>query len=1020
MTAVRRWLGVREGEGRLIGLVAAVFASVEAGRGFGEIGVDTLVIIRFGATSLPYLFILLGLASLVVALGYGAALGRLRRGPLLVGLLLGTAATLVLQRLALGIGQAAVPLLWVTTYAGGLLAVTMTWTVAGAAFDARQAKRLFPLCTSAAIVGSFLGTLAAGPVARLVGAESLVLLEAGLFAVAALLVDRIARPASGSRLALAPAGGSTRDELRAGLGYVAGSPLMRLVALAYVLFSVAAFSVSYPFLVAMSDAFPDEAALATALGLLSAATTAASFVVSLTIANRLLARFGVAAAAMTLPVVYVIGFAAWLVNFSVVTAAAFRFAQQVTQRGVSNAAWSALYNVVPGPRRAQVLAFIDGVPGQVGIVLSGVLLVVATRVLAPVQVFWLGLATGLALVVIVLAMRRRYADSLLRTLRSGLGEQILEGGRGLGDLAGNVRVVRDLTAALTATDPVVRRTAAELLGRVPAPDSIEALAGAVDDPDASVRLAALDSLARHGHGPVPAPEVIARIGGRLRDPEPAVRAAAIRAASALDPLTVGTSVEPLAADPSPAVRAALAVALVRCGEEDRPHLLLKALLESDAPEDRISGLNAVAAIGGHSPSPLLPALLHDPSDRVRAAAVDAAAAVAASGVDGAEWVDAVVRALGDDALAVRRTAVRALRNREEVTPAVLDRLAAGSPAVQLAALQALDGHGDAVRPQLLAWSSTQVSRATELRRQHAAVASAAGNAGDGSVTFLASLLARRRADIEERLLEALAVLGARDARGLIRRCLRSDDPDVRAQAVEALDTIGDRSLASGLVGLLEAAPDARAGRHDDTIRELTGDPDPWIRALAWRARAETLAHDWAELTRRAADDPDPTVRRALEGVAEGGAVPMPETVTIGDEIDRMLVLRRVPLFEGLGPEDLQRVAATAVERFYAAGEALVREGDVGDEMLVILDGSVRIVRDESGAERFIRRYGPGDHIGELAVLRARPRAATVIAEDPGVRALEIAGAALTAILRERPEAAMAMLATLAERVGTTG
>ena len=61
-------------------------------------------------------------------------------------------------------------------------------------------------------------------------------------------------------------------------------------------------------------------------------------------------------------------------------------------------------------------------------------------------------------------------------------------------------------------------------------------------------------------------------------------------------------------------------------------------------------------------------------------------------------------------------------------------------------------------------------------------------------------------------------------------------------------------------------------------------------------------------------------------------------------------------------------------------------------------------------------YQIGDHIGELAVLREGTRAATVIAEEPGVRGLVIGGDGLRSILRERPEAAMAMLATLAERI----
>ena len=110
---------------------------------------------------------------------------------------------------------------------------------------------------------------------------------------------------------------------------------------------------------------------------------------------------------------------------------------------------------------------------------------------------------------------------------------------------------------------------------------------------------------------------------------------------------------------------------------------------------------------------------------------------------------------------------------------------------------------------------------------------------------------------------------------------------------------------------------------------------------------------------------------------------------------------------------------TSVEHVYPADEALVREGDVGDELIVIVEGSVRVVRAEpDGTERLIRRYGAGDHIGELAVLREAPRAATVDRRGRRRAGLVIGGDGLTAILRERPDAAMAMLATLAERIST--
>jgi hypothetical protein len=234
----------------------------------------------------------------------------------------------------------------------------------------------------------------------------------------------------------------------------------------------------------------------------------------------------------------------------------------------------------------------------------------------------------------------------------------------------------------------------------------------------------------------------------------------------------------------------------------------------------------------------------------------------------------------------------------------------------------------------------------------------------------------------------LAVLGSPEASGVLRRCLRSRDSEIRAQALEALDSIGERGLRGAVVRLLDTDADGTAHERESALARLADDEDPWVSALARRAITEA-----------------------------GGSTQVAETARTLSEIDTMLLLRRVPLFQELGPEDLQRIAATCLERVYPAGAELMREGDIGDELVVILEGTVRVIRrDDAGGERFIRNYTAGDHIGELAVLREAPRAASVIADDADVRALVINGESLKAILRERPDAAMAMLATLAERI----
>ena len=981
----RRAVGIRPGEGRTVALVASFFAALEAGQGFGEIGVDTLVLSRFGAEILPYLFMALGTIGLVASLAYGAALGRVPRIRLFTGLLSGAATILIIERALMTTGHpVTVSLAWLTVFSIGALAITIAWTMAGSVFDVRQARRLFPLCTGAAIAGRFVGTLAAGPIARTIGTESLIILEAVMLAVVAALIVAIARTTT-VRVPVRRRDRSIVDDLRVGFDEVVRSPLMRLVAIAYVLLAILMFSVTYPFLLAASETFTAEADLATALGLLSASVTGTSFVVSIALANRAYARFGVAGAALLLPLVYLGGFGLWLIAFSMATAAFFRFTQQVTQRGLSNAAWSAFYNVVPTERRAQVLAFNDGVPGQVGIILSGVLLLAAGRLLARDQVFWLGALAALVCTIVVFGIRRRYGDSLLRALRAGLGEQVLEGGPGLAVLTRDPAVIAALIDALRASEPGTRRMAAGLLARTSAERAGAALIGTVDDDaDPTVRVAALEALATLG-GPPPA---AAAALACLSDADERVRAAAVRTVGALstEASTTIDSTPALAAltdDPDPWVRSAIACLLGSRGPDARSARIIGGLLERADEQWRLAGLDAVRRLGDAVPVVVVLAFLADPSPAVREAAVGAVAASR----DSVASDPALIVALDDDARVVRTSAAHALSKRETTPRGLIEVLGDGPPRAQVAALTALEGHGPDVRGEVIAWAGSRLDRAADLARSRIGLASEVDPSMPDADTldFLVATLARRERHSVDLALGALVVLGAPEAGGVIRRCLRSSDPEIRAQAIEALDSIGDRRLAGALVVLLDDQGGGAQDR-DAILGRLVDDDDPWIARLARRV------------------------------VAEG--IEMPDTSRTLDDLETMLMLRGVPLFEGLDPEDLQRIAMSAVEHFYPPGEALVREGDLGDELVVIVEGSVRVVRAEpDGSERLIRRYEAGDHIGELAVLREAPRVATVIAEGDGVRGLTIGGEGLRSILRERPDAAMAMLATLAERIG---
>lgn len=96
-------------------------------------------------------------------------------------------------------------------------------------------------------------------------------------------------------------------------------------------------------------------------------------------------------------------------------------------------------------------------------------------------------------------------------------------------------------------------------------------------------------------------------------------------------------------------------------------------------------------------------------------------------------------------------------------------------------------------------------------------------------------------------------------------------------------------------------------------------------------------------------------------------------------MDLKNILRSVDLFEGLSDQELDQVAAICIERRFDPGELITKEGETGSEMFVITDGFVEILLGERPATsaRVVVSLGPGQIIGEMALVDQGPRSATV-------------------------------------------
>jgi PPM family protein phosphatase len=144
-----------------------------------------------------------------------------------------------------------------------------------------------------------------------------------------------------------------------------------------------------------------------------------------------------------------------------------------------------------------------------------------------------------------------------------------------------------------------------------------------------------------------------------------------------------------------------------------------------------------------------------------------------------------------------------------------------------------------------------------------------------------------------------------------------------------------------------------------------------------------------ELIPYAKDDGDKSAKALVElARARGGS----DNITViwvkifGDATEAMAranrvarkreVLKKVPIFARLDERELMRVMQAADSKDYKAGEVIVQEAERGEELFVVLSGRVQVKR----GDQVLTKLGPGEHFGEMALIRATPRSATVVAE----------------------------------------
>ena len=131
------------------------------------------------------------------------------------------------------------------------------------------------------------------------------------------------------------------------------------------------------------------------------------------------------------------------------------------------------------------------------------------------------------------------------------------------------------------------------------------------------------------------------------------------------------------------------------------------------------------------------------------------------------------------------------------------------------------------------------------------------------------------------------------------------------------------------------------------------------------------------------------------------------------------VLKGVPLFKDIEPEDLEALGELMSETSLKRGDSLFREGDEGDRLYILTEGKVKLSHSsDDGRENLIAVLGPGEIIGELSLFDLGARSSTVTAIAP-TKLLSLSHKDMMVFLAAHPELSQSMLRELARRLRHT-
>lgn len=1062
------WVKLHEEEIAIFLWAAAILFLVRSSGMILNNYAETAFLKRYGIEYLPIVNMINTVATFFIIGILATFMARISGVRLLFHLFIFCGVSVAIIRLSIPMGMALIyPLLFMLKSQFELIQALLFWNLANDIFNTRQSKRIFPLLTAGGVVGLIAGSFGTPYLAATFQFDNLLLVYLATTLTGAVVVRGMGRqfPAllRDEKKGTQPGGrASMADEIKRIWPLLRQSSLFKIVLVLTFMPNVVIPIMNYQFNFAVDQYYPTESGMLTFFSYFRGVLNIISLFILLFV-GRLYGHFGLPLALMLHPLNYAVAFLAFFLRFDIFSAIYARMSTNVLRTTVNMPASAILIGLFPESYRAMVRPFLRGTVVRAGLLLGSALILVVVNYLHPRYLSLVALPFILAWMAAPIILKRNYASILknliagnlldIRSLeaenagalfrKEGAGEELATAflsAKG-DDAIWYARLLKSLDVknldvlilkAMENQDEATRIKLIEMLPDKPRPETIRTLAGLLEKNRDQLNVSILKTVMRADMAGIHPKGLQERIGAFINDPSPEVRGYAAGCLCLQDPEAVCNQIDAWLASANFDERQSGVIAAGQTGKKDYYAETLENILDK-AENERLYAdiLHALASLNSPNLNRLATGLLNHNQAEIRHAALSVIK------ITNDETLKKIINHLGDIEESIRNMATEKIKGADHINGRIL--------------IESLAGPNRYLRENVFHLLETFEIKdldlyrfATEGLRQCYICLAKAEALENVPETRVQKLLSDHMLEKKDLILENIfRILSLRDHDSrmrTVRRGIFSKDTRVRGNSIELLGDIVDRQLFGMFQPLIEGFSLYRSvasGKKFFRLPRLIPiethlfpaflESEDWVET----ALALSMLQSMADAGERQTVDGQKGIIATLCGSsvshireaacklydtsdeADAKEQKMTNELTISDKI---LLLRKISIFSDLTVSELGAIAAVTEEVEYPEGKTVIREGEPGENVFLIIGGEVAVYKKgEREKEITLDTMTKGDYFGEMALFEDMERSATIRTTRPS-RFLVLHKQEFNELVREYPRIALQICTALSHRL----